>query len=161
MKTSRGKKPIDQSHPLEKLRHEVEDVFDRLSSGWHDLESSISDHLPEWLPGVRKPRTDASESADTIEFMVEMPGLEADDIEVSVEDGILTITGQKESENEESDRNYYLRERSSQKYFRSFALPADIRGDDISASCRNGVLTVKIPRAKPRESRVHKVTIES
>ena len=100
MKTSRGKKPIDQSHPLEKLRHEVEDVFDRLSSGWHDLESSISDHLPEWLPGVRKPRTDASESADTIEFMVEMPGLEADDIEVSVEDGILNKTGQKESVNE-------------------------------------------------------------
>ena len=160
MSTSRGDKPFDQSHPLEKIRSEVENVFDRLSSGWHELESSISDHLPEWLPGARKPRTDASESEDVIEFEVEMPGLEAGDIDVSVEDGIMTITGQRDTETEQHKRNYYLRERTSQKYFRSFALPADIRGDEISASCRNGVLTIRIPRSEPRGSRVHKVAVE-
>jgi HSP20 family protein len=161
MKSSRDDKPYDRSHPLERLRDEVENVFDQLSSGWHDLESSISEHLPEWIPGVRKPRTDASETADIIEFRVEMPGLEPEDIDVSVEDGVLTINGERETQTEEKERNYYLRERSSQKFYRSFALPADIRGDEISANCKNGVLVVRIPRSEPRKSRVQKVKVET
>ncbi len=161
MTASHEDRPVDKSHPLEKIRAEAEQIFDRLSSGWHELESTISSHMPDWVPGVRKPRTDASESDDVIEFTVELPGLEPADIDVSVEDGVLTIRGEKETDSEQRDRNYYLRERSSQKYFRSFALPADAQGDKISAQCRNGLLTIRIPRSKPRKSRVHKVSIDS
>ena len=146
---------------LEKIKGEVEHVFERLAENWHEFESSISEHLPEWLPKVCKPKTDASEIDNIIEFSVEVPGLDADDIEVLLDNGVLVIKGEKESESEQQKKNYYLKERSVQKYYRSFSLPSDVESDKITANCRNGLLTIRIPKKVSALPPAQKIKIES
>ena len=154
-------KHTQTNHPLERIKGEVENVFERLAENWHDFETSVSEHLPDWMPRFSKPKVNASESEDTLEFSVELPGLEPDDIDVSVHDGVLVIEAEKESESEEKQKNYYLRERSNQKYYRSFALPIDVKGDGVTANCKNGLLTIKIPRVRTKTAEVSKIKIES
>lgn len=148
-------------HTLEKIKGEVEHVFERLAENWHEFESSISEHLPEWLPKVGKPKTDASELDNVIEFSMEVPGLDSNDIDVMLENGVLVIKGEKESESEQHKKNYYLKERSVQKYYRSFSLPSDVETDNILANCRNGLLTIKIPKKISERPPAQKIKIES
>jgi len=150
-----------QEHPLDKIRGEVENVFDRLSDNWHEFESTVSEHLPEWMPKFIKPKVDASESNDKLEFAIEMPGLEPEQIDVSIQDGALVIEGHKESESEKKSKNYYLKERSSQKYYRSFTLPDDVEGSKITANSKNGLLTITIPRKAKKKTKVEKIKIVS
>ncbi len=88
---------------------------------------------------------------------VEVPGGKKDDVTVEVQDGVLTIRGEKKSEREEKKEQRRWVERSYGAFTRSFSLPADADADHVDASLENGVLTVTIPRteaAKPRAVRV-------
>lgn len=156
-----AKKSGYKEHPLDKIRGEVENVFDRLADNWHDLESSVSAHIPEWMPKFIKPKVDASEADDKLKFTVELPGLEPDQIDVSIEDGVLIIEGQRETESEEKRKNYYLKERSSQQYYRSFTLPDDVEAGKVSAKCKNGLLTISIPRKAKKKAKIEKIKIDS
>ena len=158
---SSGKTDHPGKHTLDKIKGEVEHVFERLAENWQEFESSISEHLPEWLPKVCKPRVDASEQNNIIEFSVEMPGLNADDIEVTLENGVLAIKGEKDSESTQQKKNYYLKERSTQQYYRSFSLPAGVVGDKISAKCKDGLLTIRIPKKASKTATAQKINIES
>ena len=154
-------KPGEREHPLDKIRGEVENVFDRIADNWHDFESTVSEHLPEWMPKIIKPKVDASESNDKLEFAVEMPGLKPEQIDVSVQDGALVIEGHRETESEKKRKNYYLKERSSQKYYRSFTLPDNVDSSKISANSKNGLLTITIPRKAKKKTKVEKIKIVS
>ena len=152
------------NHPgkqtLDKIKGEVEHVFERLAENWQEFESSISDHLPEWLPKVCKPKVDASEHNNEIEFSVEMPGLNSNDIEVTLQNDVLEIKGEKETESTQQKKNYYLKERNTQRYYRSFSLPPDVKGDKISAKCKDGLLTIRIPKKSPKKATTQKIKIE-
>lgn len=104
---------------------------------------------------MRTPDTDVMETEDHIRVTTELPGMRAEDIDVSLENNILTISGEKKAEREESDErhNYHLTERRWGRFSRAFVLPREVEADRIEASYRDGVLTVSIPkseRAKPR-----------
>ncbi|MGI9317626.1 MAG: Hsp20/alpha crystallin family protein [bacterium] len=118
MNTSENSAPSGR-RALDKIKGEVEHVFERLAENWHEFEASISEHLPEWIPKVCKPKVDASELNNVIEFSVEVPGLDANDIEVLLENGVLVIKGEKETASEQQKKSYYLKERSMQQYYRS------------------------------------------
>lgn len=155
-----GKTDHPGKHTLDKIKGEVEHVFERLAENWQEFESSISEHLPEWLPKVCKPKVDASEQNNIIEFSVEMPGLGANDIEVTLENGVLVIKGEKDTETTKQKKNYYLKERSSQQYYRSFSLPPDVKGDKISAMCKDGLLTISIPKKTSKKASAQKIKID-
>lgn len=155
-----GKTDHPGKHTLDKIKGEVEHVFERLAENWQEFESSISEHLPEWLPKVCKPKVDASEQNNIIEFSVEMPGLSANDIEVTLENGVLVIKGEKDTETTKQKKNYYLKERSSQQYYRSFSLPPDVKGDKISAMCKDGLLTISIPKKTSKKASAQKIKID-
>ena len=155
-----GKTDHPGKHTLDKIKGEVEHVFERLAENWQEFESSISEHLPEWLPKVCKPKVDASEQNNIIEFSVEMPGLGANDIEVTLENGVLVIKGEKDTETTKQKKNYYLKERSSQQYYRSFSLPSDVKGDKISAMCKDGLLTISIPKKTSKKASAQKIKID-
>ena len=82
------------------------------------------------------------------------------DINLSLEDGLLTISGEKKSENEEKDKGYYLKECSYGTFSRSVRLPENIADDKIEAKFKKGVLVVDMPKKTPLPPKARKIEIQ-
>jgi HSP20 family protein len=97
---------------------------------------------------------DVAEDEDNYVVKASVPGIPADNIDVTVSDNVLTIKGEIEDEREKEERNYHLRERRYGMFSRTISLPSNVEADEIDASYDNGVLTLQIPKAevvKPRK----------
>ena len=103
---------------------------------------------------MRAPETDVVETEREIRVQVEMPGLRRENIEVDVENNVLTIRGEKREERTEGQEGrYHLAERRWGTFARSFVLPRDVDADNIQASFEDGVLTVRIPKSEKARRR--------
>jgi len=121
----------------------VGDVFfDRLWPEWQ------RDTGEEWSPSV-----DLTEKDGKYSLVAEIPGLKKEDISISFENGLLTIKGQKETDHEEKNEEYYLRETRSGSFSRSFELPREVDTEGIEATYENGVLKVVLPHAEDSKSK--------
>lgn len=136
------------------LRREMERWFDGHWGG-------SSQSLQPWSPAVS-----IQETSDSLAVTAELPGVDPADVEVTVENGMLTISGEKNPVG--TAENYHLDERRYGRFERSFSLLQSVVSDDIRADFANGVLTVSLPKtaeAKPRriqiESRDQRVGIEA
>jgi len=96
-----------------------------------------------WLPN-----TDVVEENDKYLVKVELPGLDKKDVDIKVEDNILSISGERKEEKEEKDTRYHRVERRYGSFVRSFRLPETVNQNAIEASFKNGVLTVQIPKSE-------------
>jgi HSP20 family protein len=108
----------------------------------------------EWTEGVWTPSVDVSEDKDNVIIKAEMPGMKKEDVKISVQDGVITLRGERKQENEEKDKNYHRIERSYGSFCRSFQLPTSVKTDKIKASYKDGVLNVTLPKTeevKPKE----------
>jgi HSP20 family protein len=123
---------------MDVLRHEMDRVFDRFfEPRWDEIESA-----GQWAPKV-----DMSETKDAIVVKAEIPGVEQKDINVSLQDQVLTIKGEKHHEKEEKDEKYHRVERSWGAFTRAFRMPAAVSGDKVTATFKDGMLTVTLPKA--------------
>jgi HSP20 family protein len=106
---------------------------------------------PTWGFPVARPETAPVnvESTDTgARLTAEVPGYDPEQIEVSVKDNVVTISGRCESEQEDQDRTYLRRERVQRCFSRSFALPFQVAEDGVEATCERGLLRVELPRVE-------------
>jgi HSP20 family protein len=106
---------------------------------------------------MRAPATDVVENEREIRVITELPGMNADDLDIDLENNVLTIRGEKQEERTEEgeEGTYHLSERRYGQFSRSFILPRDVDSDQIEASFENGVLTVRIPKSeKTRRRRI-------
>jgi len=104
------------------------------------------------------PKVDIYDNEDTIVVKAELPGVDKDDIVVDVKDRVLTLKGERSSENEVKEDNYYRRERTFGSFERRFTLPDNVDPEKITADYKNGVLEVGIPKPevkKPKQITVH------
>ena len=124
------------------------DSMHRQLESWMDRAFSASNG--EGLePGpALAPRIDIAETGESYEFTADMPGLNEKDVDVSVASDVLTITGERISEQEGDGRNVHLSERGFGTFKRSFSLPEDVDQDNIRARLTNGVLSVLLPKCK-------------
>ena len=102
--------------------------------------------------------TDVSEDENNLQISMELPGVEPDDVRLSLENNILTIRGEKRQRSEENNERIHRFERTYGLFERTFALPNTVDPEKIEARYENGVLLVRIPkaeRARPREIRVN------
>jgi HSP20 family protein len=119
------------------LRKEMERLFDRfLEPSWPEMPA-----LGEW-----EPKVDVSENKDAIIVKAEIPGVEQKDISLSLQDGVLTIKGEKQDEKEEKDKRYHRVERSYGAFARAFRLPGAVDASRVTATFKDGVLTVTLPK---------------
>lgn len=120
-----------------------ESQFDRLFN-------AVFDEAPVW--NTRQPAVDVIEEDDGYVVEAELPGMSEEDVDVRVEDNLLTITAAREEQS--GERRYLIRERGGREYRRSFVLPKDADRAGIEARFRSGVLHLdikKLPEAKPRQ----------
>ncbi|MFQ6102819.1 MAG: Hsp20/alpha crystallin family protein [Candidatus Glassbacteria bacterium] len=106
----------------------------------------------DWVPAV-----DIFEKDDEITLKAELPGLTKDDVNISIENGSLTITGEKKRENEFSDENCQRIERSYGKFQRTFSLPSTVDSSKVNAVFKDGVLSISLGKkeeAKPKKIEV-------
>jgi len=104
--------------------------------------------------GLWTPTVDVSETKDEIVLTAEVPGMKKEDIKLSVQDNVLTLSGEKKQEKEEKDTNFYRLERNFGSFCRSFTLSTSVQTDKVKASFKDGILKVTLPKSeevKPKE----------
>ena len=100
------------------------------------------------------PACDVLEDKDSVKILMELPGVTAEDVKLSLENNLLSIRGEKRQQAEEGTERVHRYERSYGAFERSFALPTTVDSEKVSAVFQNGILTVTVPkaeRARPRE----------
>ena len=136
------------SAPVFGLRREIDRLFeDTFSRG---------DGMAAWTPAV-----DVAETDKELRLDLELPGIRPEDVEVTADNGVLTVRGQKNSERKEGDdeSRYHLVERSYGSFMRSFQLPQGLDESKIQADCEHGILSIRIPKAalpQPRKIQIGK-----
>jgi HSP20 family protein len=151
-----------EANPFGSLQREIDRLFEDFSRG---LPMVATQALMNIVPSV-----DVAETDKEIEITAEMPGLERKDIEISLEDDMLTIRGEKKIEVEQADKkdktdksannnkNYHLSERSYGVFYRVLQLPPGIDPSTVQATMANGVLKIKIP--KPAKAQAKKIEVK-
>jgi len=105
------------------------------------------------------PSVDIKEDANKIVLTSDLPGVDQKDINVTVEDGTLTLSGERKFEKETEEENFHRVERSFGSFQRSFSLPETVDDDKIAASYKNGVLELTLPKTKPDVKKVKVVSV--
>ncbi|MGE0191442.1 MAG: Hsp20/alpha crystallin family protein [Planctomycetota bacterium] len=134
------------------------DPFSRLSPLGSSLNRLFEDVWPSWRRfednGAHlAPSLDVSEDADDVWVSVELPGMKRDNVNVQLQDGILTISGEKSESEEEKKRNYRCVERRYGRFTRSLTLPSTVAPDKIDARMSDGVLRVRLPKTAEAKAR--------
>jgi HSP20 family protein len=106
------------------------------------------------------PALDVYEEKDDLVIKAELPGMEKDNVEVSLTDHTLTIKGEKKKEDEVKEEKYYRSERSYGSFVRSLQLPTDVQADKIKASFKNGILEVRLPKTEEAKTKEIKVKVD-
>jgi len=107
--------------------------------------------------GTWAPPVDVAEETDKIVVKVEVPGMNESDLKIHFEDGLLTVSGERQFERKD-DRNYHRIERTYGSFVRTFSLPRSVDANAIVASYKNGILEIEIPKkeeAKPRQIQIN------
>ncbi len=118
-------------------------------------------NVGERIAGFFAPSADAATTGEHYEINVELPGVAAADVDVEIHDGVLTVKGEKRTEREEKGKTYFFSERAYGSFRRTFRLPPDIRADDITADFKDGVLTLRVPKAGPQKEAAKKIEIRA
>ena len=134
---------------LNQLQREVNRLFD--TSRFSDEESSVA--ASDWVPAV-----DIKEEEDRFIIQADLPSVDPKDIEITMENGILTLKGQRISETKEETEKYKRIERVRGTFLRRFSLPETVAADKIAAKSRNGMLEVVVPKGSTTQPR--KINVE-
>jgi len=144
------------ANPFSEFRHEMDGLFDRFFSARPAFDFRFPvresfDTLETPKIGLMVPEIDIHESKKNIKLRAELPGLDKDDIKLTLQEGILTLKGEKKFEKESDVDNIPVVECRYGKFERSFTLPSSVDQSQIKAKFRNGVLTIWLPKLAEKE----------
>lgn len=126
------------------LLNQLSKELDRSFRGTENSDVATSD----WTPAV-----DIKENEDNFVIVADIPGVDPKDIEVHMENGVLSIKGQRESEKKEEKEGYKRVERSYGSFYRRFSMPESADPNKINAKSKNGVLEITIPKQEKEQPR--------
>lgn len=184
-KTAKGDAPTkgevvrspSELHPLQTLRHEIDSLFDSMLSGfpsvrfprptfdvdlWREPFRDPFRRFEDTFGALSKlsPRADLKETDKSVVITAEMPGVTESDIDVSVSDGRLTIRAEKKEETRKDEDNYHLSERHYGSVLRTFALPETADQDKATATFKDGVLTIDVPKKPSAKAAAKKIPVK-
>ena len=150
---SSGAQRDRDDHPLLSLHRDVNRLFDDVFRGFG------APSFAGFERGFAWPNVELGETDTEIRITAELPGLDEKDVELSLEDGVLTLRGEKKAEIDDKDRGYS--ERSYGRFERRIGLPKGIEADKANATFRNGVLTVTLPKSAASNENVRRIPVNS
>jgi HSP20 family protein len=162
----------DEDRPFESFLREMDSLhkdMDRLfedfwrGSGRH---SPMTTHWPSmmatpWAHGEVTPRVDETEDEKAFHIQVELPGMDKEDVDITMANGLLTIRGEKKREEEEKGKDFYRKERSFGAFRRSLPIPADVDESKIDASFTKGVLYIELPKTEEARKKITHIDIKA
>lgn len=137
--------------PFTQLRNEVDRLFD-----------SFPLRIPtfRFARSAAVPAIDMSETDKAYKITAELPGMDPENVDVTFDDGMLRIAGEKQEQREENERGYSFSERTYGAFERLVELPSAAQGDKIKAKFKNGVLTVTVPKDEKAAAKSKRIAIE-
>jgi HSP20 family protein len=145
----------DDRNPFLSLHREVNRLFDDVFRGSQGRFPALG----SWSTVGTWPNVEISEGEKELKVIAELPGLEEKDIELLLNDGVLTIRGEKRSETEDKQRQF------SERYFgrfeRRIALSSEIEEDQVDARFKNGILTITVPKSESSQSQAKRISVKS
>lgn len=135
--------PINRTSPLARLS-ELHREMNRLFDG-----QILPDAFTGWAPAL-----DVTQDKDQLQVVVELPGLKKEDIELSLQEGVLTISGERKDATERKEGETYRTERFYGRFQRSVELPSEVDANRVNATYQNGLLTITLAKAeaaKPKQ----------
>jgi HSP20 family protein len=145
--------------PLSTRFPSIDDLFDRFASNLPFISPNIETMGATEL--TLNPKIDVVEDDKSYTLSAELPGLDLDDINLDLSDGVLTLSGDKKIEKDEKKNgNYHVMERSYGYFRRSFSLPPSIEEDKIKADFKKGVLNINMPKSENAQKKQRKVPIK-
>lgn len=136
----------DPLRELEDMSERLNRMFARPTSTRQNGKEALT--VADWIPQV-----DISEADQEYVITAELPGLRKEDVKITLEDGVLTVQGERKHEKEEKGTRYHRVERSYGSFVRSFTLPDVIEETNVAAEFKDGVLSIRLPKsekAKPK-----------
>jgi HSP20 family protein len=143
----------DPIRELDSLQGDMNRLFDRFFEG-----RAANGTSRRWIPAM-----DLVETDDSLVLRGDLPGMTEDDVDIEIKDNILTVSGERKSESEQSGEGYHRVERAFGSFSRSLTLPQGVDAGRVEAKFENGVLEVRIPKpaeAKPTRVQIGKGTVE-
>lgn len=137
---------------LERWFDRFDRMFDRMLTrllrDWEHSFWGLESWRERWVPAM-----EVSETSDAYIIRIELPGMKTEDIEVTLQDDILTVRGKRERSEERKDETIHFVERSYGEFVRSLRIPADVNVNAIEASYKDGILEVHLPKSEERKPR--------
>ena len=138
---------------LDALGSRYTDELERMQRRMGDLVEDVEG--PNLKKGVIRPLADVQETDEALVVTMDMPGVEKQDIDISVVEDELRVSGQRKSEAEVTEQDYHRRERTYSRFERRVLLPASIKSEEARATLNNGVLEITLPKASvPNRKRI-------
>lgn len=133
------------------------------------LHRSIDDLLEDFFGGSTgdkplagiAPRFDVSETDGAVLIEAELPGLDEKEIELTLKNNVLTLKGEKKREEETETKTRYISERSYGHFQRSIQIGSEVDDENVQASFKNGVLTIRIPKLEPEKTQARRIDIQT
>ncbi len=148
-----GEVSHSEQTPFTELHQRMDDLFEEFFQGFG---TGLARFEPRH---VIAPSVDVSETDDEVRVTADLPGMDEKDIQVSLDNDLLTIKGEKKHEQEEKKRNYYMVERSYGEFQRVIPMPASVDKEKVKAAFKKGVLTVTLPKAPELKARKKSIEI--
>jgi len=147
----------ENESPVMAIQNEMNRMFDQFFTDPFTMLStptlrSVADFMP---------RIDVSETDTAMQVTAELPGMEEKDIQLTLENDTLVISGEKKNDVEEKSKNFHRVERSYGSFQRVIPLVSEIEQDKVEASFRNGVLNITLPKTSTAAKQAHKIQIKS
>lgn len=143
----------DPFRELEDMKNRLDRFFGRVPVPAEGGREALS--VTDWAPVV-----DITENPEAYVIKAELPEIDKKDVNITVQDGVLTIRGERHRETEESDKKFHRVERSYGKFVRTFTLPNDVDEENVHANCKNGVLTIQIAKTEQVKPKAIDIKVE-
>ncbi len=143
----------DPFKELEEISDRFNRIFRRLPARRESGREAMT--VADWAPTV-----DITEDDKEYLIKAEIPEVDRKDVKVTVQDGVLTLTGERKQEKEEKNKKFHRIERSYGSFVRSFTLPDDVSDDKVKAEFKDGMLLVHLPKAEKPKPKAIEVKVE-
>ena len=134
---------------------EMDDLLARFRTGFPVTSEAGAKAVAEWAPFV-----DITESDKEYLVKADLPGVKKDDVKLTMQNGVLTISGERKFEKEEKDEKYHRIERAFGSFTRSFSLPEDVLQDKIVADAKEGVIRVHLPKTDIKKVKATQIKVQ-